>query len=60
MVLVEGDRLVDGASLDEEDVGHRDEDLQDVVPSFVEAFLEDILACHHFQEDHPMAVAVAG
>lgn len=60
MVLVEGDRLVDGASLDEEDVGHRDEDLQDVVPSFVEAFLEDILACHYFPVDHPMAVAVAG
>lgn len=60
MVLVEGDRLVDGATLDEEDVGQRDEDLQDVVPSFVEAFLGDILACHHFPVDHPMAVAVAG
>lgn len=48
---------MDGASLDERDVGHRDEDLQDVVPSFVEAFLEDI---HHFRVDHPMAVAVAG
>lgn len=55
MVLVEGDRLVDGASLDEEDVGHRDE-----VPSFVEAFLGDILACHRFLVDLPMAVAVAG
>lgn len=54
---MEGDHRVDGASLDEGDVGHQDEDLPDVAPSFVEAFLEDI---HHFPVDHPMAVAVAG